>query len=234
MDNLKLFFLDIKKIQIILLVLVLIFGVMVRFDNLAKQLPAGDDVGVISTMIMRVNHGYTIDYIKNKIYNISHEDYNTPQYKFLRKLNEQEKLESLLPYLNKVMQFVAIPQTWTYAPFQYLFYPLLISPDQDYRELLFWGRFPSFIFSVLALFLIIYFYKKIGGRGVFLQCIVSLLLLSFSWTNIIYAKHMSSYAIGVFAAILLLYIFVEILNRQRLTIWQGVLMGFILAVINNM
>jgi hypothetical protein len=172
--------------------------------------------------------------VRSRLNNPDAEANNTPQYKLLRGLDASGRLETILPYLKKVMKFVIVPQSFTYAPFQFLFTPLLISHAESYMALIFWGRFPSFAFSVLALLLMVLTWVRIREKNVFLLSATSMLLLGFSWENIIYARHMSSYAIGVFAGVALLYVFVLAIEGRNITIARGVLYGFLLMLISNM
>ena len=234
MYYLKLFFYQYKTTHIILLALVLTLGIAVRFIGLNNQFTHTDDIGVAWSILIQTNDVYTINYVRNKINNISHEDYNTPQYKLLREFDESSKLEALLPYIKDIVKFIVVPQAWTYAPFQFFFTSFLISFDHDYQSLLFWGRFPSFIFSSLALILMAYIFMKIDIKNAFLLCVSGLLFLGFSWENIIYAKHMSNYAVGVLGIILLFYAFIRCLNDEKSTVSFGILIGILLAIVSNM
>ena len=88
MQKIKLFFKDYKYLHIAIITIILFTGVFVRFDNLGKQMTSADDIGVAWTLL-NANDGYSMDFIKNKIFDKEHPDYGTPQYKFLRNLNDQ-------------------------------------------------------------------------------------------------------------------------------------------------
>lgn len=217
-----------------MLMAILILSIFVRFSDLENQMTHIDDIGVAWAMIVQVDETYNIDYVRDKINNISDRAHNTPHYKFLRELDRQRKLDLSLPYLKNAIKFFIVPQSFTYAPFQFLITSLLISSNQDYKSLLFWGRFPSFIFSIFALILAILAINKIMPKNIFLASVSGLLFLGFSWENIIYARHMSSYSMGIFAAIALFYLLIEILNNINMKISHGILIGLILAIIINM
>ncbi len=110
-----------------------------------------------------------------------------------------------------------VSKNWTYAPFQFLFTPLAINPEQSYEDLKFWGRLPSAIFSILALILYLFFVKKWWGANWHWPAILGSVLLCFSWENIIYAQQMESYAIGVFASTALMVIIAVLAKRMVLT-----------------
>ncbi len=105
-------------------------------------------------------------------------------------------------------QYTAVPRHWTYAPLQFFFTTPLLHSGQNYRQILFWGRFPSFIFGVFTFFMLIYFYKRYDGLQT-PAVSIALVLTVFSWENIIYAKQMESYSIGVFSAVALLLLLWE-------------------------
>ncbi len=110
--------------------------------------------------------------------------------------------------------FLAVSTDFNYSPFQYLITPLLISPNQSYRDLLFWGRLPSCVFSVLGLLALVLFYKKFKGE-IFPCILLPLALISFSWEGITFAKQMHNYAAGLTAAILLLVLFADNLSQKN-------------------
>ncbi len=110
-------------------------------------------------------------------------------------------------------QLTCVPNHWTYAPLQYFITYWLVHPSQTYRQALFWGRLPSFLFSILGFFAVFVLYKKYDRlkSPAFLWF---LFLIALSWENILYAKQMESYAIGVTAAIFLLILLIQRLRSQ--------------------
>lgn len=97
----------------------------------------------------------------------------------------------------------AVGKHWTYAPLQFVLTWFLVTPEQTYRELLFWGRLPSLAAGILGLAALIWFYRTWQGRQT-PSLPFALAILAFSWENIIFAKQMHNYALGVTAAVLLL------------------------------
>lgn len=234
MSDIKSFFSEQKPAHLVLLVFIFALAVGVRFVGLGTQMTHVDDIGVAWSTLIQVDNTYSIEYVRSRLNNPGAEAANTPQYKLLRSLDTSGKLETLLPYLKGAMKFAIVPQSFTYAPFQFLFTPLFISHTQTYESLIFWGRFPSFIFSVLALLLMVLAWVRMREKNVFLLSVTSLLLLGFSWENIIYARHMSSYAIGVFAGVALLYLLILAIEGRNATMARGILLGFLLALTSNM
>lgn len=133
----------------------------------------------------------------------------------------------------KMHPFFAIPETESNAPIQFIYTTLLISPAQSYRELLFWGRLPSCVAGILALFAMVYFYRKWEGRGA-PGIFIGLSLLAFSWENIAYAKQTYSYAIGVLALTLLLGFFAEVMKAEKVSWGRVLALSFGSAMLCNM
>jgi hypothetical protein len=110
----------------------------------------------------------------------------------------------------------------SYAPLQFALTSLLLKDDMDYRATLFWGRFPSFMFSLLTIaffiwFLSRYFDEVRRNHSPLYQALIALgaIMLSFSWEHVIYSKFMGAYAIGPF--FLVLFLFQLLLLSQKTT-----------------
>jgi len=217
---------DITKIVVLVSIFSMAF--FVRIDRLHSQFPTTDDTGVAWTLLSHADK-FNAAYIKRKIYDSLHEDYNTPQYKVLRSLDKMGNLQAGLTVLRPVIKMMIIPQTWTYAPIQFIFTSILLNNSQSYSGILFWGRFPSFFFSVLSLVVLVLVVKKMFYRDWFLPAVCCLLLFSFSLENIIYAKHMSNYSAGVFSLLFLIYIFLSIFQgtdrKQKKYVYIGLLIS---------
>lgn len=127
----------------------------------------------------------------------------------------------------------AIPSFWTYAPFQFLLTHFLIHPDQTYRELLFWGRLPSFLAGAAGLFAALFFYRRWEPKTPSAAW-VGLALTAFSWENIIYAKQSHNYALGVTACFFVLILLAGFLNRQDFSSGRMAAAGLWLALLSTM
>lgn len=219
--------------RLFMLIAIICLGIYVRIVDLDRQFTHIDDLGVAET-ILEQDERYDIEYVRKRIHDTTHEGFNSLPYKILRNLDVNNQLEAFLPLLRKLLKLVIVPWVWTYAPFQFLLTSLLLSHDQSYKEILFWGRFPSFLSGCFALILVVFLHRKITKDDYFLAAFTSVLFLSLTWENIIYAKHMSSYAIGVFAAITLLYILMEIIKKDHLTAKSSLIFGTALAIISHM
>ncbi len=99
--------------------------------------------------------------------------------------------------------YAAYVSTATYAPLQFLTYPLVLSGDYSYREFLFRGRLPSAIFGSLVLAVFLWTYLAYVP-ALDLPAMLGLAVLSFSLLNITYSQQSISYAIGVLGAVVLI------------------------------
>lgn len=122
--------------------------------------------------------------------------------------------------------FWAVPSFWTYAPFQFLITTLLISPEQDYRTLLFWGRFPSFIFSTISLVCLLPVYRRFDKPHRY-EALTALALCAVSWEHIIYAKQMHNYGLVCFGSIGLMVMVLSLDSEKAFSSWRMVLHGMI-------
>ena len=141
-------------------------------------------------------------------------------------------IRTVLEEPNMMARIFRIPKRHTNAPFQFIFTSFLLSPSMGYRELLFWGRLPSCVFSMLALFAMVYFYRRWGSRHS--TVLLGLTLLACSWENIVYAKQSYSYAIGVFALTVMLGLFSELKDCTRLSLRRFLALSFGLVLLSNM
>lgn len=137
-----------------------------------------------------------------------------------------------LVYESAPRDFFCIPRSWTYAPLQFFFTKLLVSRDQAYRDLLFYGRLPSCLAGVAALFALVWFYRRLEGRFS-PRLLLPLTLMACSWESIVHAKQMHNYELGVFAVILLLVLFLEFCQRRDIPLKAALGGGVILWILAN-
>jgi len=128
--------------------------------------------------------------------------------------------------------WLAVPASWTYAPFQFIFTSALLSPDLTYRQILYRGRLPSAAAGCLGLLALIAFYKK--WRGDAGASLFALAILALSLENIIYAKQINNYALGVTAFILLACRLIHHVKKQDLSpgglLKSAVLLGLLCSM----
>jgi len=197
--------------------IVLTLGIYVRYINLDTHFAHADDIGV-AISILKANH--TGDILTSG--KAGH---------FSGAMNRIGLLGPVTDFLRSHYPYVTVPLHWSYAPLQFVFTPLLISSDQTYRELLFWGRFPSFFFGIAAFGISVLFWRMYRPENYFAHSLLSVTLLAFSWENIIYAQQMESYSIGVFAALCLVVLLGWMFDTGRTSLAHFFALGFALAVI---
>lgn len=126
-----------------------------------------------------------------------------------------------------------IPRFYTYAPFQFVFTEMLIRGDHEYRELLFWGRLPSCVSGILGLFVFLLLCRQSGGPPAE-KMFLPLAVLACSWENIIYAKQMHNYAIGVTAAAGVMFLYGRSLEEEGFRLKNLLFSAAALAVLSSM
>lgn len=122
--------------------------------------------------------------------------------------------------------FWSVPDTWTYAPFQFWITALLLNLEQSYREILFWGRLPSAGFSAAALFVFAAVYLRSSNQPRE-RVLLPLALLACSWENIIFAKQMNNYALGALAMTVLLGLLFYLHAKDDWTLKEGCFGGIV-------
>jgi hypothetical protein len=106
----------------------------------------------------------------------------------------EENINSLATYNQAVR---GISASLTYAPLQYFFTVPLIDREDSYHDLLFWGRLPSFIFSIIGLIILAIILSRILSQKQQMLIFLPLIFFAFSWQNIIYSAHMSNYILSL-------------------------------------
>ncbi|MCM8776215.1 MAG: hypothetical protein NC930_07715 [Candidatus Omnitrophica bacterium] len=217
-----------KVMTVFYLGLLVLAGIYVRIVDLSTHFAHCDDLGVAKMLtVYQSKFPFTVEEMIRRVYETPTDTGSFCLYSLGWIIHRLGGMPVLVAMCNWFFQVLALPRYWTYAPLQFFLTYFLISGQQDYRTLLFWGRFPSFLFGVLGLLSMILFYKKydrLKTPAVF----VSLTLLTFSWENIIYAKQMESYTIGVFAAIWILILLDSQLRARDLSF--KTLLGIVLAL----
>lgn len=207
-SNLKV---NITNFFLILIVIILsVWSRWYKLDSFASNI----DDHLVAVSILEAKRPINVSSIKSVINDSSITSFNSPPKSFLRYLESKGQLELTLTLLDPFRPFVCVPNQSTYAPIQFFFTNFLVNENQSLKQILFWGRFPSFIFSVMSIFL---FYKLIRvfslNKQLDVSDIIVIAFFSFSLESIIYAKQMESYAIGIFAVIILMIILIDILKK---------------------
>ena len=172
-----------KHILIVISILILI-GSFLRVYGTDKIYTEYDDIGVVS-----IHKGH----IGTKNINIFEGFINYPLI---------VDMESAYSIENSMLLPFYIAYTWTYAPAQYVLFPLLLDEDDKYVVVVVKGRLISAFFSVMSLVLLAYLMYIVSGRALTWTLPIVLAIPIFSANSILYAHHMSPYSAYLFSTCL--------------------------------
>ncbi len=210
-------------------VLMLLIGIVVRLNMLEKHFTHIDDVGVAWSILHLKDEMVNIDrecgevFIKSLTICRYHwarqkaQELTAPTSKIGSMLQSQGLLEQARIGFFLFKAYNIVPLSWTYSPGQFYLTDLLIHPGMSYAQIKFWGRFPSFIFSIIAIAFLAYslrFFESQtdAGGNAFLVSLV----MATSLQSIIYSAQMESYAVGVFSVSALILMLGNLLNRVEI------------------
>ena len=116
--------------------LVFILATQIRLDSLGTHFTQLDDVGVAELLLFPRDLTSTDSaFLKARIHAQS-----PILSKILNYCEINGCFEDILKFGNKLYQVFVIPITQTFAPAQYIITRLLISQDQSYKKIMFWGK----------------------------------------------------------------------------------------------
>lgn len=215
---------DLKKVSILILALLITVGVSLRFDKLAEHFTHYDSV-FMATDILKAKSPQFKQYLLERAYDTSRPAYDQLYMRTIRQLNDEPKLRPLLDLALKLAPVLIVPASSTNPPLQYFFIAPLIHEDQSYREILFWGRFSSFVFSILCFVLVLMISRKAYAKNYLPVALIATTLLVFSWQHIIYAKQIYTYSIGVFCCLAMIGLFLKLLTEVSPSWlrWSGII-----------
>lgn len=210
-----------------LFVLIVCLSFFVRADKISTYTSEIDD-HVVAVSILRAKEPVDVSAIRYSIYDTSKSTFNSFPKRALRKIDASHRLEKFLKIVSSVTVYFAVPNQTTYAPVQFFFTKFLINKHQNLKMVLYWGRLPSLVFSVIGIFLFYFFIRKFLTKEIESPAFIyAFVVLALSYEFVIYSKQMESYAIGILAfiayswALLNVYIRNKILNAR-----QMILFGF--------
>lgn len=201
------------KLPVLLLAFLLMVSVWVRFVHLGDHFTHVDSVFMIMDILKAKDPGFKTTMMQ-RAFDQTRPAYNSLYKRVLRKMGSDPRYQPLLDAAFKLSPYFIVSVTSTNAPLQFLFNVPLIHAEQSYRQLMFWGRFPSFIFSLIAILGILLFIKLLNEKDL-TPMILSMVFLGFSWQHIIYAKQLYQYSFIAMACLLLLPLFVYILKGRN-------------------
>jgi hypothetical protein len=228
------------KIDYLVLGLLIGAGIFVRIVDLGTHFGHYDDLAVATTILeaktrtspdlndigddFKVNMPPSVKDYKESVMSLGiTQRLSVPSW--IHDVYRQPAVSAALRWVHGVTR---VPAHLTYAPLQFLITHHLVHPGQTYRETLFWGRLPSFIFGVLGLLLWIGLYHRLGQLRA-PAAFLGLAVLAFSWENIIYAKQMQTFSIGVPSLLCLLILLLHIHEQNNYTCLRMLICGFLLS-----
>lgn len=220
---------SLNKIILIASMLMLFIVSFIRLESLGEHFTQIDEAGVAELLLFpRDLTNINKAFLKKRI-----EEQSSLIFKVYNHADEKGYVDNVLSLGNSFYQFFVVPITQTFAPIQFIGTKLLISEDQSYREILFWARFPSFLFSVSALVLIFTFYQNIQSKERLPFRLLAITLMGLSLENIIFAQQAISYSIGVFVAMLLILLYLKYSQMKQWSKKDIIKLGFFLAILVN-
>ena len=205
--------------------LVLLLSIFIRLENLGGHFTQVDEAGIAELILYPKNlTEIDRDFLEERIAGQSPLISNLYQYS-----EENNYTERFIELGNVFYQFFVVSITQTFAPIQFIATRFLISEEMSYRDILFWSRVPSFIFSILSLILIFLFYERLQSEQRRNYKILALALMGLSIEHIIFSQQAISYAIGIFAAMVLNVLLLNYTKKVYLSYKDSIWLGFVLA-----
>lgn len=182
-----------RKLIPVIFSLLLIIGIFLRFYKISEVFSDVDDIcPIVLPYLLDPDEQRTIQLPFNMSITINKDAIKT----------------------NPLLYAGMISKLMTYAPLQYLTYPLFLSGDYSYRDFLLRGRLPSAIFGTLALLTFCLLCWNLYGK-LDIPAILGICLFSFSLMNIIYSQQTVSYSTGVFSASLLMFLIFKYYDKEK-------------------
>ena len=152
--------------------------------------------------------------------------------RFGRFLKNNELIDPVRTAFYFYQSYNIVPMSWTYAPVQFYFTNLLIHPLMNYEQIKFFGRLPSFIFSLFTIVFIAYAAKLfLTPPAQNFDPLAAALIATTSLQSIIYSAQMNHYSAGVFAVTVLVFIFGRIIKDRHISLKLAWLYGAVIALL---
>lgn len=190
--------------------IILLLSSFTRINNINNFYTETDDQISISQLLK---------YNKTDLYEIANEkespSYNSNFKKIIRKVESYNS-----PIINKSQSIISDmifnmspSKHSTFAPLQYLIFGWMIDETKNYKELKFYSRIPSAIFSILSVFIIFIISTKLFQNNflIFLPTIFTIT----SFPLIYISQRSYNYSAGSFAMLVLIYIFLSQYRKEK-------------------
>ena len=137
---------------------------------------------------------------------------------------------SLFSFLKSALVPLAIAKTSTFAPLQFYLTALTVDFDTSYTVSKITFRLPSAIFSLLTVFMLYLFSKKLDKIEGLYTFIVGGTVLTASWMFLIYSSQGENFAAGVFSLITMIYLY-EHYKDSEISVKDSLKIGLFLSLL---
>jgi hypothetical protein len=199
-----------------------------RIAYVSKVFTHADDVGVAATILEARREFRGVDDLRRVIGDPALRQHDTLKFRLLRGVDQAGLLQPAYGLVSMARDVLVVPARWTYAPAQFAITAPLLKAGASYRQTLAAGRAPSAVFSMLAIGLLPWLLWRLGGAGRPASALVGGAVAALSVELAVYSLHMSNYALGVLAAVVLTWA-VAAVSPERWRSWAPAA-GFGLAL----
>lgn len=192
------------------LLLLMLMGILgwygwLRVWKLHTHATTIDDIGVANNYLL-AEHTHSIDSLRTRLYTPgkSHH-YDSYTFGAMRLMDRIGVLEPGHLIFNYLFKAVANSRYGNYAPMQFLAGAWLVTSNETYNELKFWGRLPSAIASILLLALVPLVARRLSRNHFSTVPLLAMVLIACSWQQYFIARQMYPIAIGGLALLILIW-----------------------------
>lgn len=208
-------------ISLIILLSLVFFVHIYKIDSFMTHI---DDISVASFIL---NPESFFNQFNSTLHDKDFFRYNSSMYQISRNIVDTHPKLVLSVY-----PFVSLFLSTTYAPFQFIFTNLLLNfYHGSYEQILFFGRLPSLIFSMLAILSLILLFYLLDKKNYLSLSLIGVTFMGFSLEFITYSKQMHNYTIGVFSAIIILLLIFFFFSKEDKTFKDYFIYALILSLL---
>tara|TARA_Y100000590_G_scaffold368261_1_gene428815 strand:+ start:345 stop:2063 length:1719 start_codon:yes stop_codon:yes gene_type:complete len=205
---------------------VFLLGTFTRFDNLSNHFTHVDDISVAKIILDSRNSN-----VIENIYDPKHPNYNQNYKKKIREYLDKEKHSFYLLVIKKTYHYLSIPFYLSYAPLQFVLTSSLLPFAENYEQIKFLGRLPSFIISLISFGFMYAIANLLFDKNRSYLILVSSALFYLSWEYVIISQLMHNYALGVLSFLIIIYLFLTMKERNNNYFKRGIKLGSFLSIL---
>lgn len=199
-----------------------------------------DLIGIEQVRIYKDIHIYDI---ANEIHSPS---YNSNIKKNIRKIEKlnNPSFDLIFDFLSFILKRVSPSKHSTYAPLQFFLFADLYKIGNSYKEIKFYSRLPSIIFSTLSILVTYLLATKIFSNHNKYFSIIPVSILGFSYPVLYISLRSYNYSAGMFAVVCLFYlIYIQLLNNSnnrfiitntQINLKLNFLIAFLISVLSHL